>query len=191
MSRMTWIVLGVEAALATVGLVVGAWIGTPILEVTRVDLPSGALAVAVTIPLLALLLWGLHKDFAFLARMREIVVPLFASCSRFEILLVAIAAGIGEEILFRGLLQASLARVLDPWIALALVSVLFGLVHYVSLAYAIVAALLGATLGATYLATGNLFVAIAVHALYDFGALLFLLRLGVSAPPGPISDQHS
>ena len=37
MNRMTLIVLVVEAVLAAVGLVVGRWIGTPILEDARVD----------------------------------------------------------------------------------------------------------------------------------------------------------
>jgi membrane protease YdiL (CAAX protease family) len=189
MNRMTLIVLVVEAGLAAVGLVVGWWIGTPILEVTRVDLHSGILALAATLPLVAFVFWGMRTEFAFLARLRnlvrETIVPLFANCSPWEILLISIMAGIGEELFFRGLLQGSLGRVVNPWIALALVSALFGLAHYVSLGYAIIAGLLGAYMGALLLLTGNLFVAMAVHALFDFAALLFISRMTLSPATEP------
>ena len=189
MNRMTLIVLVTEVVLAVVGLVVGRWIGTPILEDARVDLRSGVLALAATIPLVAFVFWGMRTEMAFLARLRELVretiVPLFASCSPLEILLVSIMAGIGEEVFFRGFLQGSLARVVNPWIALALVSVLFGLVHYVSLAYAIMAGLIGLYLGTLLLVTGNLFVAIAVHALYDFAVLLLISRMTLSPATEP------
>ena len=55
-SRITWTVIVVEAALAAIGLVVSWLIGTPIMEITRVDLQSGLLAVAVTVPLLAVVI---------------------------------------------------------------------------------------------------------------------------------------
>ncbi len=186
---MTLIVLVVETVLAAVGLVVGWWIGTPILEVTRVDLPSGVLALAATLPLVALVFWGMRTESAFLARLlepiRETLVPLFASCSLPELVLISIMAGIGEEVFFRGFLQGSLARVVNPWIALALVSALFGVVHMVSIGYAIVAGLLGVYLGTLLLLTGNLFVAVAVHTLFDFVALLVISRMTLSPASEP------
>ncbi len=185
MNRMTLIVLVTEVVLAVVGLVVGRWIGTPILEDARVDLRSGVLALAATLPLVAFVFWGMRTELAFFARFRELVretvVPLFASCSLPELLLISIMAGIGEEVFFRGFLQGSLGRVVDPWIALALVSALFGVVHAVSIGYAIVAGLLGVYLGMLLLLTGNLFLAVAVHALFDFGALLLISRM--TLPP--------
>ncbi len=189
MNRMTLIVLVVEAVLAAVGLVVGWWIGTPILEVTRVDLYSGVLALAATLPLVAFVFWGMRTKLAFFARLqelfRETLVPLFASCSRLEILLISIMAGIGEEVFFRAFLQGSLGRVVNPWIALALVSALFGLAHYVSLSYAIITGLLGVYMGTLLLLTGNLFVAVAVHALFDFVAILYISRMTLSPATEP------
>ena len=187
MNRMTLNVLVVEVVLAAVGLVVGWWIGTPILENTRVDLPAGVLALAATLPLVAFVFWGMRSKGARLPELvRETIVPLFASCSLLEILLISIMAGIGEEVFFRGFLQGSLGRVVNPWIALALVSTLFGLAHYVSLGYAIFAGLAGVYMGALLLLTGNLFVAMAVHALFDFAALAFISRMTLSpaAEPG-------
>jgi membrane protease YdiL (CAAX protease family) len=185
MKRTTWIVLVVEAVLVAVGLVVGRWIGTPILEDARVDLRAGVLALAATLPLVACVFWSMRTEVAFFARFREVlretVVPLFAGSSLPELLLIAIMAGIGEEVFFRGFLQGSLGRVVNPWIALALVSALFGVAHMVSIGYAIIAGLLGAYLGALLLLTGNLFVAVAVHALFDVVALLLILRMPLPA----------
>ena len=98
---------------------------------------------------------------------------------------VVVIASISEEILFRGFLQVALGNVIHPWIALALVSVLFGLAHYVSLSYAIIVGLLGFYMGALLLVTGNLFVAIAVHALYDFAVLLLISRMMLSPATEP------
>ena len=195
MNRITLIVVVVEAVLTAVGLVVGSWIGTPILEGVRVDLRSGVLALAATFPIVVFVFWGMRTEFALFARLRELVretiVPLFASCSPLEILLISIMAGIGEEVFFRGFLQGSLARVLDPWIALVLVSVLFGLAHFASLVYAIVAALIGFYLGTLLLLTGNLFVAILVHALFDFVAILFFSRMALPPATEPDADRQS
>jgi membrane protease YdiL (CAAX protease family) len=181
MKRMTLIVVVVEAVLTAVGLVGGRWIGTPILEDARVDLRSVVLALAATLPLVALVFSSLRTGVAFCVRLRELVreilAPLFAGSSLPELLLISIMAGIGEEVFFRGFLQGSLARVVNPWIAVALVSVLFGLAHAVSISYAIITGLLGFYLGMLLLLTGNLFVAVAVHALFDFVALLLYLRM--------------
>ncbi len=189
MNRMTLIVLVTEVVLAVVGLVVGRWIGTPILEDARVDLRSGVLALAATLPLVAFAFWSMRTELAFFARLREVfretVVPLFASCSLPELVLISIMAGIGEEVFFRAFLQGSLGRVVNPWIALALVSALFGVAHAVSIGYAIVAGLLGAYLGTLLLLTGNLFVAVAVHTLFDFVALLVISRMTLSPASEP------
>ena len=185
MSRVTLIVLATEAVLAVVGLVGGRWIGTPILADTRVDLRSVALALAATLPLVALTFWSVGLEYPFFARLREVfrktLLPLFGGVSLIELLLISLLAGIGEEVFFRAFLQGSLARVVDPWLALVLISALFGLVHAVSIGYAIFAGLIGAYLGALLLVTGNLFVPMAVHALFDFVAILLVLR--VVRPP--------
>jgi membrane protease YdiL (CAAX protease family) len=54
--------------------------------------------------------------------------------------------------------------------------VLFGLLHLVTPTYAVLAALMGGYLGWLYVRTGNLLVAIIVHALYDFFALSYFVK---------------
>lgn len=114
----------------------------------------------------------------------ELVKPLFRECRTVDVLVISIVAGVGEELLFRGLIQGGLTLWLVPALgpgsgtALALVvaSVLFGLAHYLSLEYAVFATVLGMMLGAMFIVTGNLLVPILAHAIYDFVALLILTR---------------
>ncbi|WP_251341639.1 CPBP family intramembrane glutamic endopeptidase [Haloplanus halophilus] len=86
-----------------------------------------------------------------------------------------------EELVFRGGVQGILRRTWGPSVAIALSSVLFGLVHWIALTggggsrvpYVTVAATLGLVLGYLYERTRNLVVPAVVHGLYNtvlFGA---------------------
>jgi membrane protease YdiL (CAAX protease family) len=96
------------------------------------------------------------------------------------LVVVAAAAGVGEELLFRGLVQAGLSRLLGPvsgpWIALAAASVLFGVCHWLNTTYAVLAVLAGVYFGLLLMSTGSLWTPIVAHAAYDFLALLYLIR---------------
>jgi membrane protease YdiL (CAAX protease family) len=181
MNRITRLVTVVEIALAAIGLAAAWWLGLPILEGTRIDTTALLLSAALTVPLALVTIGGVTRSsipfvVEFRKKLEETVLPMFAGYSVPELALVAIMAGVGEEIFFRGFLQLWLGGLLNPWVALLLVSILFGVVHYVSHAYALFAGLIGLYLGLVLMLTGNLFVAIAIHALYDFVALLYLLR---------------
>ena len=89
---------------------------------------------------------------------------------------MSITAGLGEEWLFRGLLQGALARHLSDVPAIVLASIAFGLCHYITHTYFILATVLGAVFGWLYFTTNNLLTVIVIHALYDFIALLILQR---------------
>lgn len=84
------------------------------------------------------------------------------------------AAGIGEEMLFRGVMQFELGSKLGSDIlAVGLTSVVFGALHAVTPLYAGLAALASVYFGWLYLATGNLVIPIITHAFYDWAALLY------------------
>ena len=90
--------------------------------------------------------------------------------------IVAISAGIAEEIIYRALPFAILALWWpggDPrWYAV-IVGVLFGLAHvYQGVAGMVATALLGTVLGLVYAGTGSLFAAMALHAVVDLRLLL-------------------
>jgi membrane protease YdiL (CAAX protease family) len=55
--------------------------------------------------------------------------------------------------------------------------VVFGIAHWVTTAYAVVAGVVGLYLGLLYVITENLLAPAVAHALYDFVALLVLVRL--------------
>jgi membrane protease YdiL (CAAX protease family) len=111
----------------------------------------------------------------------EVVRPLMAPCSLIDLVGISVLAGLGEEMLFRGVFQGAFSHWLHPWAALVLASVLFGVLHAVTFGYAVLAAIMGAYLGWLWTATDNLLVPAVTHALYDLVVLLFILR-------GPGSD---
>lgn len=107
--------------------------------------------------------------------MREIVVPLFRNAPAGTLFLVSLLAGVGEELLFRGVIQGGLSSLLGPWPALILASVLFGTLHALTRAYFIIATLMGFYLGMIYLWTGNLLIPVLVHFLYDWVVLRYYI----------------
>lgn len=103
---------------------------------------------------------------------------------------LAVAAGVGEEMLFRGLIQVWLQSQYGWAIALAGASLLFGLCHALNLAYFLLATLIGAYLGSIYLVTGNLLIVIAIHAIYDIYAFWRLRPLLDTAVPEPAEGER-
>ena len=111
--------------------------------------------------------------------MREVeesIIPLFRGVPPASLLLISILAGLGEECLFRGVVQAGLVDTVGAPIALVVASMLFGLAHLVTPTYALLAGIIGAYLGTLVFVTGDLFAPILSHALYDYVALRYLVR---------------
>lgn len=107
--------------------------------------------------------------------------------SWFVLFLLSVFAGVGEELLFRGAVQGWLAVHTGPIIAVLAASVLFGLVHYASFTYFVIATGLGLVLGLAYAMTDSLLLVMIWHGVYDMVALFCLLRFpqwfGVSVRP--------
>jgi CAAX protease family protein len=132
------------------------------------------------VPLLLGLAWVLAARSGPVHRLVSFVVEqmgrLLAARSPAELALLATLAGVSEEVLFRGVAQVALARVLPEAAALLAASVLFGLVHFASGTYAILAGVMGLYLGVLFLVQGSLLTPIVTHALYDFVALVYVAR---------------
>lgn len=96
--------------------------------------------------------------------------------SWFVLFLLSVFAGVGEELLFRGALQGWLATSAGAIPAVLIASVLFGLVHYISFTYFIVATVLGLVLGLAYAMTDSILLVMIWHGVYDMIALFCLLR---------------
>ena len=120
----------------------------------------------------------------------ETIRPLMATCSLVDLLGISVLAGVGEELLFRGVLQESIAGWMGPWVGVAAAAVLFGLMHAVTPSYAVLAALMGVYLGLVFHFSDNLLAAVVAHAAYDFVALVWVTR-GPDAGEEPAEEQEA
>jgi membrane protease YdiL (CAAX protease family) len=167
------------------GLILLAWLLGWLLEKSPLDqvhwsardLGFGA---AATLPLLLGFWICVRWPIGPLARIKrfsdEFIRPLFRACTWYDLAAVALVAGVGEEMLFRGVLQGVAARWLGPASGLAIASIVFGLMHLITPTYAALATACGAYLGVLLILTDNLLVVIVPHALYDFIALTYLVH---------------
>jgi membrane protease YdiL (CAAX protease family) len=169
-----------EALLVGLAFGFGAMFGIRPLETLRFDPTAAALGVAATVPLLALFLVFLKsraKPFVKIrAQLDAHLLPIFRAASIVDLFSISAIAGIGEELLFRGVVQVAVGAYAGPVAGLVVGAVLFGLAHSITKTYTVVAALLGVWLGGLWLFTGDLVAPIVAHALYDFVALLLYVR---------------
>jgi len=98
--------------------------------------------------------------------MRKGVHELFSHAATLDIAFISLLAGIGEEVLFRGVIQGKFG--------LFIASVLFGFAHAITPAYVVVATIMGLYIGFLYDYYGSLLVIIQLHFMYDLCALLWL-----------------
>jgi membrane protease YdiL (CAAX protease family) len=187
----SWTVLGFEFALALVAVFLGVTLGPDPRETIPPRTEAGEIGQAIG--------WGLLAAFPCFALMwlaerlplqpfrtlqtivEERVAPLFLDLSLAEVIAIGLAAGVGEELLFRGWFQSSLtggdsATNLSIASGLIAASLLFGLCHWLTAAYGILATVMGLYLGGLLLWFDNLIVPITAHAFYDVLAILHLQR---------------
>jgi membrane protease YdiL (CAAX protease family) len=169
-----------EGGLGLLAIALGWLLAQPVLEAVRWDVSAVLWGVAATLPMLALLLlierWPAGPLRGLKQLVDESLVPMFKDCRWWHLAVLSILAGWGEELLFRGLIQASLVEWIGVWPAVLVAGIVFGLAHPLSKSYVIVAAAIGAYLGWVFVATENLLAPIIAHGLYDFIALVYLTR---------------
>jgi membrane protease YdiL (CAAX protease family) len=179
-----------EAGLAPFALAMGWVLRHPPLQTFVWRAGDAAWGAAAALPLIALFLAVLRWPIGPLARVKrmceEEIVPLFNRSYWSELALISLTAGVGEEMLFRGVIQAALMDWLGTGWGLALASLLFGVLHPLSISYVLIITFLGACLGAIWIQNGNLLTVMVTHAVYDFAVLGYLIRLraGAAAPGG-------
>ena len=188
-----------EASLAVLAIVMGWISGQSPWEDIKVNFSAVALGVAAVLPMAAMLFACRQLTWqpvqALWRVLDDVIVPLFRTCNWIEIAAISFLAGVGEELLFRGLFQTGMAQwtgdflphtpsaaLAGDWMAVITVAILFGALHAVNVAYAVLAAIMGVYLGWLYLVTGNLAVPIVAHGVYDFVALVYVLRRTPHAP---------
>lgn len=133
-----------------------------------------------TAPLLAFLWWFARTKIDAFAQFRQSQIEFFADIGfRFtpiRIALIALGAGVGEELLFRGVLQTWMAGFSPLMIAIVIPNILFGLLHWRTALYGIIAGVVGVYLGVLYALADNLLAPMLAHGLYDVVALEYTRR---------------
>jgi uncharacterized protein len=128
--------------------------------------------------------------FGFAARLHAELRPLALGLSTQMVVVLATTSAVGEELVFRGLLQ--------PWIGLVPQSILFGLLHQTGgssrWVWMIWATIMGLLLGAMYQLSGSVVGPVIAHAIINGLNLLFLKRHDPSPerrPLGGLLGQRS
>jgi uncharacterized protein len=186
-----------EFGLAPLSLVLGWLLGHPPLKTFQWSVEAAVWGVVATVPLILMFLGILRWPYGPLSRVKQFcdfeVVPLLDKSSWSDIALISLSVGVCEEMLFRGVIQAFLIGLLESWLGnwwgvscgLGLASVFFGLIHPISITYMVIVTILGLYLGTVWIIGGNLLTVMITHALYDFAALAYLLRI---RPPGGVNS---
>src|SRR4051812_31646749 len=185
----------VEGAIALIALLL-AWLlhlplrdmiphsGRPLLEA----IGRGLLA---TLPMLVLFWWLVHSNLASLRKLREqvewLVREMFPEGNIGQFAMVAALAGVGEELLFRGVVQMKLSDWTTPVVGLAIASLLFGLAHALSKVYLLFAMGLGVLWGCRVVGSTHVVGLVVADGLSYFRAWS---SLGRSTPRGTHTRQQ-
>jgi hypothetical protein len=144
-----------------------------------------------TLPMLVIFWVLVNSNWPMMRQLREqvqwLIDEMFPSRSIAQFAMVAILAGVGEELLFRGAIQSVLANWTTPVIGLLITSLLFGLAHALSKLYFLFALAVGAFLGWMTLKYNDLVAPMIAHGLYDFLALAYLSRRQTQRDQEPTS----
>lgn len=134
---------------------------------------AAGIAVAIMArPILALVS---SKAAAALAKMIQPLAPFLPKSPRALAwgLGVSLAAGVAEEIAYRGFLMAYVSSLAPSWAAIAVSALLFGAAHlYQGLVGVMATAALGAVFAVMYLSTGSLLLPMLMHALIDVSSMV-------------------
>lgn len=169
-----------EGGMLHLAALLGLLTGTPFWGTARVDAASVALGIGFGVALLPVALVLLESGLGFARRIQRDVrhlIGIFDHATLLDLLFISVLAGLGEEALFRGVLQPLAASWLGVPAAIVVVSLLFGAVHCLSWAYVAFATVLGAVFGVMQVWSDNIVVPMVAHAAYDFGALVYGVRL--------------
>ena len=179
--RWFWWACAFEAFLAVLALALGSALHLRTAASFRWSTLDAVWGLVGTLPLLGLLALLLKTGSAW---MHEIVRfldgslrPIFGQWSLLQLAILSVLAGIGEELLFRGLVQEGGGRLIGPWAGLIVASLLFGSFHWITRGYALLAGSISIYLGLLWMWSGNLLVPIITHGAYDFLALVYFLRM--------------
>src|SRR4051794_17273707 len=116
------VALGFEGGLAIFAIGLGWLVGQPAWADLHSSTGDAFLGVLACLPMLAGFAFCLTAPWPALRRLRDaaddLIRPLFAHATVFDLLWISALAGLGEELFFRGLVQALLCGWFGLWIGI-------------------------------------------------------------------------
>ncbi|MEX1230303.1 MAG: type II CAAX endopeptidase family protein [Planctomycetaceae bacterium] len=162
-----------EGGLLLVALFLGWLMGINPIQYLYADAEAVGWGLLATVPMLILFAISFRYPVGSMRTIKKILIdtlgaPL-AACRWYDLSLLGILAGVTEEVLFRGFLQIWFERG-GLWTGLICANVIFGLAHFVTPMYAVLAGLMGLYFSWIFAwqEPRNLLIPITTHAVYDF-----------------------
>lgn len=137
------------------------------------DILLGSFGAAIPFSLFVFILSGKSGKIPFANSLRQTITgylkPLFSHLTLLDMCIISLLAGFAEELLFRGVAQNK--------IGIFAASIIFGLLHFISPAYFVIAFLISIYLGFLYYYFQSLLIPVQAHFVYDVCALIYLRQL--------------
>ena len=140
------------------------------------------IGVAAALPMFLFFLLSVRLPIPAFEKIKQFLLselgPRIEHGSILELFILSIFIGLGEEMLFRGVLQ-SWATQYGVIAAIIFTNLLFGIVHSVTRLYVVIATLMGVYLSLLliFFSPQNLLIPITTHAIYDFLCFVTILRM--------------
>lgn len=189
--------IGLELFLGFIGIVL-LWLqGATIQPLLSLGIKYWLLGIWSAGPVLAAVYYVLSGTGLIANQIRsffsEVIGPIFKGWNPLHFLLLSLASGIGEEILFRGAIQGWLTLQMGAVPGIVLTGLLFGILHAVRWWYFAYAIMAGWYLGWLMVASGTLLVPALCHATLNFVTLAWFSRLQSCSPNSRVTcvDSHS
>jgi hypothetical protein len=130
----------------------------------------GTFGAIFPLALFMLLLSEKVEGITSLEPLRRIIINdikvIFSEAKLPDLCFISVFAGLAEELLFRGVIQVKLGIVGA--------SIIFGLLHFITPAYCVIATIMGFCLGFLFQYYDSLLIPIQLHFIYNLGALIYL-----------------
>lgn len=174
-ARAFWTTFALGALMTPAAFGMALLFSVDLAPILRVRVTETAAGIAATGPLVLMLVWFMKSAWRPIERFRASQLQLFRDIgfrlTPLRSALLAVAAGVGEELVFRGVLQTYAERHAALVAAILLPNLLFAALHARSAIYAAAAGVVGIYFGALFWASNGLAAPIVAHAFYDFIAL--------------------
>ncbi|HSE84293.1 MAG TPA: CPBP family intramembrane glutamic endopeptidase [Thermodesulfobacteriota bacterium] len=171
--KLLLLTLLVEGAVLAAALVLAAFFEIRLFPLTKNFFRDVLLGVFWTLLPLGLFIFAISAKAEWLPLLRSVrrivltdIKELISSAGLIDLVLISALAGFAEELLFRGVIQVKLG--------IFAASIIFGLFHFISPGYVIIATIMGFYIGVLFSQYESLLVPVGLHFLYDLGALVYL-----------------